>query len=69
MFSKEFSFEAATSWRNYLTRNGAKKVYWRHQDPENKDYDRVGDICPMKELLCQGKFRKIDFIFLIRLFF
>ena len=57
VFSKEFSYENAALWRDFLTRNGAQKIYWRHQDPNENDYDNIGEMCPIKDLLCQGKLK------------
>ena len=55
VFSKEFPNELAVVWRNYLTRNGAKRIYWEHPDLENKDYDNLGELCPINNLMCHGK--------------
>lgn len=63
IFSKEFPENLALSWRNFLTRTGAKVVYWPIPDLENNDHDNIGELCPMKDILCNGKFKIFDLIF------
>ena len=61
VFSKEFEGEIIPAWRSFLARTGAKPVYWQHPDFEKRDYDDVGDLCPVKSILSDGKFVKSVF--------
>lgn len=62
VFSSEFGEDISQKWRDYLTRTGAKVVYWKHPELDEYEYDNPGELCPVKDILLEGELLKQVFI-------